>query len=132
MKLFNQLLFLLVWLNAAVGQSTDTLSYPYQIRGFVLDTEGNPLIGVSVLSPGDGNHQVSGIDGGYYAYIYSPNTPVLFDYGEKYTKVFYCPDERREVNIVLEPIKNWRFKSGMRRIGHLFKLRKRRWRNPCR
>jgi hypothetical protein len=84
----------------AFAQSPDTLSYPYRITGTIRDDDGNALAGVNIVSPGDGNMQVSGLDGKYFAYIYGPKTPVIFSC-YKFSSVLYCPDSRTSVDIVL-------------------------------
>jgi hypothetical protein len=99
------LIILLIGSNKFLfGQSLDTLSYPYQITGTIRDINGNPMPGVNIVSPGDGNMQVSDIDGKYFAYIYSPKTQVVFSY-YKFSSVQYCPDGRTIVDIVLVPQK---------------------------
>ena len=68
--------------------------------GIIRDEKGNPLQGANIVSPGDGNMQVSDTDGKYCAYIYGPKTPVVFSY-YKFSNVQYCPDGRTSVDIVL-------------------------------
>jgi hypothetical protein len=105
---------LLVFFISATGvsfaQSQDTLSYPYKIIGIIRDDHGNPLQGVNIASPGDGNMQISDIDGKYFAHIYGPKTPVIFSY-YKFVSVLYCPDGRTNVDIVLIPEKRSKSKK---------------------
>ena len=85
------LIALLVSNKFASGQSKDSLIYPYKITGIIRDENGNPLPGANINSPGDGNMQVSDAAGKYFAYIYSPKTPVIFSY-YKFVSVRFCPD----------------------------------------
>ena len=105
------------------ARSQDTVTYPYRITGTIYDNHGNPFPGVNILSAGDGNRQISDLEGKYYAYIYNQNTAVVFSY-YKFVSVQHCPDGRIEVDIVLAPEKGWWFKKMTRRIGSLFRSKK--------
>jgi hypothetical protein len=107
------------------GQSQDTLSYPYKITGTIRDISGNPMPGVNIVSPGDGNRQVSDIDGKYYAYIYGPKMSVIFSC-YKFSSVKYCPDGRTKVDIVLSPEKVTWVKRLKWRIGYPLRSKKKK------
>ncbi len=94
------LIALLVSSKFVLGQFQDTLTYPYKITGIIRDENGNPVPGANIVSPGDGNMQVSDAVGKYFAYIYSPKTPAIFS-SYKFSSVQFCPDGRTYVDIVL-------------------------------
>ena len=112
-------------MESAFAQLGDSLTYPYKITGTIYDSRGNPLPGVNVVSHGDGNMQVSDGDGKYYAFIYGPQTAVLFSY-LRFSTLQYCPDGRTTVDIVLTPDESSWFKKFTRRIGYLFKSKEKR------
>ena len=105
-----QFVCLMLICQLASSQAFDSLTYPYKIHGIVKDSLGNPLPGVNVLSKGDGNQQVSNLDGEFYAYIYNEKTEVIFALPD-YSIVSYYPDGRLEVDITLIPMKrSWFYK----------------------
>ena len=118
-----QFVCLMICCQFACSQAVDTISYPYKIHGVIYDEIGNPMPGVNIVSPGDGNRQVSNIRGEYYAHIYSSQTAVVFTY-PKFENVQFCPDGRLVVDIVLVPTKGWWFKKTTGRISSLFRSKK--------
>lgn len=107
----------------ASSQAFDSLSYPYKIHGVISDDSGNSLPGVNVVSPGDGNHQVSNINGEYYAHIYTSKTQVVFSLPD-YSMFEYYPDGRLEVNVVLNQARrSWLYKV-TRPIRRMLRLRR--------
>lgn len=106
----------------AFGQSQNPLAYPYKITGVIMDNEGNPLSGVSIMSPGDVNWQISDNEGRYYAHINSPKTPVIFSC-QNFSSALYCPDGRIVVDITLIPEKKSWLKRRAERLGHIFRFK---------
>lgn len=118
----------LLFIGCIYGQSEDSVSYPYTIKGTIFDHEGNPLSGVNIISAGDGNMQVSDHEGRYYATIYNRNTAVIFSY-YKFSSTKYCPIGRMDVDIVLSPEKKRLFRKInkiRKRIGYMFMSKKKR------
>jgi TonB family protein len=59
--------------NASTG-------YSWTITGRVIDSEGNPLIGVNVLLPGTSTGAVTGLDGRFSIRIDQPDRQLVFSY----------------------------------------------------
>ncbi|MBT31686.1 MAG: hypothetical protein CMO01_18675 [Thalassobius sp.] len=101
------------------AQSQDTLAYPYKITGHIYDELGNAMPGVSIVSKGDGNHQLSDFEGKYHATIYNSNTIIYFMVFN-YSNVEYIPDGRTEIDITLISEKKSWLKKKWLGLKHMF------------
>lgn len=122
MKRVILLAIIVLWIlvGKLSAQSQDTLAYPYKITGYIYDELGNAMPGVSIISKGDGNHQLSDFDGKYYATIYNSNTIIYF-MALNYSTVEFTPDGRTGIDITLIPEKKSWLKKKWLGLKHIFR-----------
>ena len=91
--LYAIMLFLLFIPSSAYAQN-------YQLKGYVLDTANEPLIGANVIVAGTTNGVISGLDGGFTLSV-SPNDRIEVSY-MGYIKQIIPLNGRKTIKVIMQ------------------------------
>ena len=99
------LMVVLSWLTLSVSAQAPASAQPYQVKGRVVDGNGNPLVGATILAKSNTlNGVVSGAQG-YFNITVAPNEVLIVSMISYETKEVPVRGRRTLVSVILMPFR---------------------------